>query len=76
MQYVEILKNEINNALGIVEKCVQEMKLIRDNDFNGFYDDETTAQHRLVILANDTVKLSADIMLCASVLSNISSIKN
>ena len=67
-----IRKDEINNALKIIEKSVKEMRLLREYNFNGLFgpDQTTPAKYRLLHLANDIAKCSADIMLCAAELSD------
>jgi hypothetical protein len=67
-----IRKEQINDALKKIEKCVEEMCLLREYNFNGLFGPEQTtpAKYRLLHLAHDIASRSAYIMLCAAELSD------
>ena len=67
-----IRKDEINDALKKIEKCVEEMCLLREYNFKGLFGPEQTtpAKYRLLHLAHDMSNLSAKILVCSAELSD------
>jgi len=69
----EVRKEEINEALKVVEHCVAELQLLRSYNFNGNgwgRDRATLAKDRLLDIGHRLVQSSAEIMRCAAGLAD------
>jgi hypothetical protein len=69
----EVRKEEINEALKVVERCVEELQLLRSYNFNGNgwgSDRATMAKDRLLDIGHRLVQSSAEIMRCAADLAD------
>jgi len=69
----EVRKEEINEALKVVERCVEELQLLRSYNFNAGWSQAGVAKpakDRLLDIGHRLVQSSAEIMRCAADLAD------